>query len=79
MKNIKNVVDFGEILGYAEEHLGIFWNAAHSILADDFYPRDGMWELHRGEVDQYTSDPQAVDIMTKFMDHQRVKYINLTR
>ena len=37
MKNIENVVEFSELLAYAES-IGISWNKAHEFLVDDGVP-----------------------------------------
>lgn len=79
MRTVRNVTEFGEILIFAEHTMGIFYNAAHQILAREFWPdRDGI-ELYRSEVDQYTNNQTAVEILTKYMDHHKVKYINIVQ
>ena len=77
MRNIKNVVDFADICVFAEKEKIAFYNAAHDILGK-FYPHDGMFELHKSEVDQYTDDPQAIEILTRFMESEKVELINIT-
>lgn len=78
MKNIQNVVDFADLCVFAEQEKIAFYNAAHDILDKDFYPHDGMRELYKSEVDQYTEDARAVEILTRFMESKNVDFINIT-
>ena len=80
MRNIKNVVDFADICMFAEQEKIAHYNAAHDILDKDFYPSFdmGMIELHKSEVDQYTEDLRAIEILTKFMESKNVEFINIT-
>lgn len=81
MRNIENVVDFADICMFAEQ-IGIaHYNAAHSILDKQFYPSSDMGptiELYKSEVDQYTNDPKAIDILTRFMESKNVNFINIS-
>lgn len=79
MKNIQNVVDFADICMFAEQQKIAHYNAAHDILDKDFYPdMDPIYKLHKCEVEQYTEDPQAIEILTKFMESKNVEFINIT-
>lgn len=79
MRTVKNVVDFADICMFAEQQKLAFYNAAHDILLD-FYPYDGMpFELYKEEVDQYTEDAKAIEILTKFMESENVEMINITK
>ena len=78
MKNIQNVVDFADLCMFAETEKIAFYNAAHDILDKEFYPHDGMHELYKQEVDQYTEDVRAVEILTRFMESKNVDFINIT-
>ena len=81
MRNIENVVDFADLCIFAQEIGVAHYNAAHSILDKDFYPSSDMGpsiELYKSEVEQYTEDPQAIEILTKFMESKNVKFINIT-
>ena len=81
MKNIQNVVDFADLCMFAEQEKIAHYNAAHSILDKKFYPSSDMGptiELYKSEVDQYTDDAQAIEILTKFMESKNVKFINIT-
>ena len=79
MKNIQNVVDFADLCVFAEQEKIAFYNAAHDILGKEFYPFDGMRELYKQEVDQYTEDVKAVEILTRFMESKNVDFINITK
>lgn len=81
MRNIENVVDFADICMFAEKIGVAHYNAAHDILDKDFYPASDMgptFELHKCEVEQYTEDSRAIEILTKFMESKNVKFINIT-
>lgn len=78
MRNIQNVVDFADLCVFAEQEKIAFYNAAHDILDKEFYPRDGTFELYKEEVDQYTEDARAVEILTRFMESKNVEFINIT-
>ena len=81
MRNIENVVDFADICIFAQQEKIAHYNAAHEILDKDFYPSSDMGptiELYKSEVDQYTEDPKAIEILTKFMESKNVKFINIT-
>ena len=78
MRNIQNVVDFADICMFAEQEKIAFYNAAHAILDKEFYPHDGMFELYKRDVDQYTDDPKAIDILTRFMESKNVPFITIT-
>lgn len=78
MRNIQNVVDFADLCMFAEMEKIAFYNAAHDILDKEFYPRDGMFELYKSDVDQYTEDVKAVEILTRFMESKNVEFINIT-
>jgi hypothetical protein len=79
MRNIQNVVDFADICVFAEFEGIAHYNAAHDILDREFYPHDGMRELYKEEVDQYTEDDRAVKILTRFMESKNVDFINITK
>jgi hypothetical protein len=78
MRNIKNVVDFADLCVFAEQENIAGYNPAHDIL-NEFYPHDGTFELHKIEVDQYTDDPQAIEILTRFIESKKVEFINITQ
>lgn len=80
MKNIQNVVDFADLCVFAQQENIAHYNAAHDILDKDFYPSFdmGMIELYKSEVDQYTEDARAIEILTKFMESKNVEFINIT-
>ena len=80
MRNISNVVEFSDICVFAEQEKLAYYNAAIDVLKD-FYPspEENMFELYLGEVDQYTDNALAIEIMTKFISSKGVKYINIAK
>ena len=78
MRNIQNVVDFADICMFAESQGIAFYNAAHSILDKKFYPYEGMFELYKSDVNQYTDDEKAIKILTEFMESKNVEFINIS-
>lgn len=79
MRNLENVVDFADICMFAESEKMAFYNAAVELLQREFYPDAGSpLQLYRCEVDQYTDDPKAIEILQGFMDHNQVEFINIT-
>lgn len=78
MRNIQNVVDFSDLCVFAEQIGVAHYNGAHSILDKNFYPDGyGTFEVHITDVDQYTDDAKAIEIMTKFMESKGVEFINI--
>jgi hypothetical protein len=78
MRNIQNVVDFSELCVFAEQIGVAHYNAAHDILDKNFYPDGyGTFEVYKSDVDQYTDDNKAIEIMVKFMESKGVEFINI--
>lgn len=78
MRNPKNVVDFADLCIFAEQIGVAHYNAAHSILDKNFYPDGyGTFEVYKSDVDQYTDNALAVEILTKFMESKGVEFINI--
>lgn len=79
MRDLKNVVDFAELCLFAEKAGIAHYNMAHEILDKDFYPDTyGTFQVDKLDVDQYTDDTRAIDILTKFMEAKGVEYVHIT-
>lgn len=80
MKNLKNVVDFADLCIFAEQENIAFYNKAHDILYKDAYPspESNFREVYFSET-KYIEDVLAKDILQKFMDKEKVKYITVVK
>ncbi len=80
MKNIKNVVDFADLCIFAEEKKIAFYNKAHDILEKDAYPypESNFREIYLSEM-KYMEDSLAKEILQKFMEENKVKYITVSK
>jgi len=80
MKDIENVVEFGELLGYAER-IGIPWNAAHESLVIDeippMYENRGTNQWGEGDIDMYDFSDETKKILSGFMKENNVDFINV--
>jgi hypothetical protein len=79
MKDITNVIDFGDLLSYAERN-GIPWNKAHKILVDDYVipmyeEKVRCWYI--GELDQYDLSDESKKILIGFMEQNGVDHVNI--
>ncbi len=78
MKQINNVVDFGDLCSFAEEKGIAGYNEANDILYEYAYPypESSTREVELSQM-KYVTNDKARDILTKFMEENNTKYITV--
>lgn len=83
MRTMENVVDFADLCRFAEEEGIAFYNAAHDILYKSAYPapESDSCEVYLSEIQDYPQlyDPKAAEILSKFMESEKVIFISVMK